>query len=144
MHDWTEMTPLMRRVMVALMNPIQPGEFGDGIFLDPAEMRLRATGSVREERIKAACPEWVQRVPGPGGPAWESHVTVTYECAEDFRGEIADLLDGLLRGVLEQFVTVAGVRVTIWEGADPPHDRKMNFRFKVRGQRREEATDADL
>jgi carbamoyl-phosphate synthase large subunit len=43
------------------------------------------------------------------------------------------------RGVLEQFVTVRTVRVTFWEGDEPPDDRKLILRFKVRGERREGA-----
>jgi hypothetical protein len=115
------------------------GEFDNGVFLDPADMHVRVTGNVRADRIAAACPLWVQRDPGPGGEVYICDVAVSFDCMEDFRGDLTDLLDGLLRGVLEQFVTVRTVRVTFWEGDEPPDDRKLILRFKVRGERREGA-----
>ena len=130
----TEMTPLLRRAVEALLVPADPESFDDGVYVNPDDASVKVVGTVREEVIAAACPLGVERVPGPCGASWEATVAVPHVRAEDFRGEIRDLLARLLRGVLGQFARFGGVRAIVWED----EQQEILLRFKVRGEKKEE------
>lgn len=135
MSDRTEVTPLLRRVVAALLDPLDPDEFGDGTYLDPEDLLPRVVGTVREAVVARAFPAGL----GARGPY---EATWTFDCAlasaflEDYRGELADLLGDLLRDALVGFATVSRVRAVVKE---IPEQARVYLRVKVRGERREGA-----
>lgn len=139
MTDRTEMSPQMQRVVAALLEPFEPGSFGDGVYLDPEDLLPRAVGTVQEAVVARACPAGT-RVLGPCATGWAFDCALTSECMADFPGDLADLLADLLGDALRTFATVARVRAIVKE---IPKQERVFLRFKVRGERKEE-TDGSL